>query len=214
MTRRESLKKTRATFPQRFSSGTSVGRTLRGNGKPRFTWKTTVKAEVSVACTVMRCRRCRRRWFQSCQTSCRGCHCHCPTLTLSHELTHSTCHRLCWSIVGFFCYVHFLFCTIIMAALRSRCGHYIFVLWLLLSFLSSPNLSRRRLDVYHTSTHGVAVVQISNVGLKRAACSSLKIQDAKNRHLGTIAQLTRTCIDEWKKSCYTAISPPHVVTIW
>jgi len=25
---------------------------------------------------------------------------------------------------------------------------------------SSPNLSRRRLDVYHTSTHGVALVRI------------------------------------------------------
>jgi len=53
---------------------------------------------------------------------------------------------------------------IIMAALRSRCGHYIFPLWflhLLLSFfLSSPNLSRCRLDVYHTSTHGVALVRI------------------------------------------------------
>ena len=46
--------------------------------------------------------------------------------------------------------------TFIMAALRSRCGHYIFVLFLLFSFFSSPNLSRRRLDVYHTSTHGVA----------------------------------------------------------
>jgi len=30
----------------------------------------------------------------------------------------------------------------------------------LLSFFSSPNLSRCRLDVYHTSTHGVALVQI------------------------------------------------------
>jgi len=29
-----------------------------------------------------------------------------------------------------------------------------------LSFSSLPNLSRRRLDVYHTSTHGVALVQI------------------------------------------------------
>jgi len=29
-----------------------------------------------------------------------------------------------------------------------------------LFFLSSPNLSRRRLDVCHTSTHGVALVQI------------------------------------------------------
>ena len=54
-------------------------------------------------------------------------------------------------------------------------------------FFSSPNLSGRRLDVYHTSTHGV--------GLKPAARGSLKMQDAKmspkNRHLGTIAQLCR-----------------------
>jgi len=41
-------------------------------------------------------------------------------------------------------------------------------------FFSSPNLSCRRLDVYHTSTHG-----------------SLEIQDAKNPHFGTIAQLCR-----------------------
>jgi len=46
------------------------------------------------------------------------------------------------------------FGSIFMAALRSRCGHYIFALWFLLLllssfFLSSPNLSRRRLDVYH-----------------------------------------------------------------
>ena len=31
---------------------------------------------------------------------------------------------------------------------------------LLLSFFSSPNLSGRRLDVYHTLAHGVALVQI------------------------------------------------------
>jgi len=51
--------------------------------------------------------------------------------------------------------------SIIMAALHSRWGHYIFALWFLsiyLFFLSSPNLSRRRLDVYHTSAHGVALV--------------------------------------------------------
>jgi len=46
-------------------------------------------------------------------------------------------------------------------------------------FFSSPNLSRRRLDVYHTSTHGVALVRISDAGLKRAAHGSLEIQDAK-----------------------------------
>jgi len=47
-----------------------------------------------------------------------------------------------------------------MATLRSRCRYYIFALWFLsffLSFFSSPNLSGRRLDVYHTSTHGVAL---------------------------------------------------------
>jgi len=56
-------------------------------------------------------------------------------------------------------------------------------------FFSSPNLSGRRLDVYHTSTHGVALVQIKNACLKCAARSSLKIQDAKNRHFGTIRLL-------------------------
>jgi len=43
---------------------------------------------------------------------------------------------------------------------------------------SSPNLSRCRLDVCHSSTHGVALVQIYDAGLKRAAGGSLKIQDA------------------------------------
>jgi len=37
---------------------------------------------------------------------------------------------------------------------------YIFMLFLLSFFISSPNLSRRRLDVCHTSTHGVALVRI------------------------------------------------------
>ena len=73
-----------------------------------------------------------------------------------------------------------------MAALCNRAGHYIFALWFLSSssffvmvalwnradhiyfhgvvcsffFYSSPNLSRRRLDVCHTSTHDVALVRI------------------------------------------------------
>ena len=51
------------------------------------------------------------------------------------------------------------FTILFMAALCNRCGHYIFALWFLNSFFfylfSSPNLSRRRLDVYHTSTQGV-----------------------------------------------------------
>jgi len=53
-----------------------------------------------------------------------------------------------------------------MAALCNR-EHYIFALWFLsIFYLSSiflfslPNLSGHRLDVYHTSTHGVALVRI------------------------------------------------------
>ena len=41
---------------------------------------------------------------------------------------------------------------LIMAALWNRPGHYIFALWFLLLsffFFSSPNLSSRRVDVYH-----------------------------------------------------------------
>ena len=44
-----------------------------------------------------------------------------------------------------------------MTALRNRCEHYIFVLFLSF-FFSSPNLSGRRLDIYHTSTHDVVLV--------------------------------------------------------
>jgi len=69
-----------------------------------------------------------------------------------------------------------------MVTLWNRADHYIFALWffLLSFFFSSPNLSRRRLDVCHTSTYGVALVRIYDAGLKRAARGSLKIQDAKN----------------------------------
>jgi len=49
---------------------------------------------------------------------------------------------------------------IFMATLHSRCGHYIFVLFFSFFFSSSPNLSGRRLDVYHTSTHDMVLVRI------------------------------------------------------
>jgi len=49
-----------------------------------------------------------------------------------------------------------------VAALWNRAGHYIFMLWFLYSIFyllfSSHNLSGRRLDAYHSSTHGVALV--------------------------------------------------------
>jgi len=74
---------------------------------------------------------------------------------------------------------------LVMAALWNRADHYIFVLWFLLSIFffllfPSPILSRRRRDVYHTSTHGVAaLVRIYGASQKSAARGSLKIQDAK-----------------------------------
>jgi len=84
-----------------------------------------------------------------------------------------------------------------MAALCNRAGHYIFALWFVSSsFFSSPNLSGHRLDVYHSSTHRVALVRIENAGLKCAARSSQEIQDAKNRHFDTIAQLCRAISSE------------------
>ena len=51
-----------------------------------------------------------------------------------------------------------LLLLLFMVALCNRADHYIFALWLLSFFISSPNLSGRRLDVYHTSTHGVTLV--------------------------------------------------------
>jgi len=58
-------------------------------------------------------------------------------------------------------YYTYICIHLIMAALWNRADHYIFALWFLYSFFfSSPNLSGCRLDIYHTSTHGVALVRI------------------------------------------------------
>jgi len=58
-----------------------------------------------------------------------------------------------------------IYWLLFMAALWNETDHYILALWFLLLspfclLFSSSNLSRHRLDVYHTSTHGVALVQI------------------------------------------------------
>jgi len=82
-----------------------------------------------------------------------------------------------------------------MIALCNRADHYIFALWFLSSFFffSSPNLSGGdwRLDVYHTSTpwYGLS----ANLECMSEMCCTLlaEIQDAKDRHFGTIAQLCR-----------------------
>ena len=51
---------------------------------------------------------------------------------------------------------------LVTVILCNRADHYIFALLFLSSifFYSSPSLSGRRLDVYHTLTHGVALVRI------------------------------------------------------
>jgi len=87
---------------------------------------------------------------------------------------------------------------------------------------SSPNLNRRRLDVYHTSSHGVALVRIWDAGLKRAARGSLKNTGCKIspkiRHLGTLdnfGQLaTKACINNRKKNLLNSNISPYVLTLW
>jgi len=67
--------------------------------------------------------------------------------------------------------------------------------YLFFFLFSSPNLTSNRLDVYHTSTHGVALVRIKNAGLKCAVRGSLEMQDPKKSPkihlLGTITQICR-----------------------
>jgi len=85
---------------------------------------------------------------------------------------------------------------------------------------SWPNLSGRRLDVCHTSTHGVALVRIYNAGLKCAAHGSLEMQDPKiaknspSRHHRTILSGyifgTKAYIDNGKILLNSNISPPHM----
>jgi len=111
-----------------------------------------------------------------------------------------------------------------MAALRSRCGYYVlpYGFYLSSSFFLAYYLGRRRLDVYHTSTHDVALVRIYNPCLKCAARGSLKIQDAKikpkspsARHRTTLSGsifATKARIDNRKKNLSNSnISPicPH-----
>jgi len=85
--------------------------------------------------------------------------------------------------------------SLFMAALRSRCGHYIFVLFLLSSFFllfSSPNLSGRRLDVYHTWCGLSANLECrSEMYCLRLAENTGCKKLPKNPHLVTIAQLCR-----------------------
>ena len=63
------------------------------------------------------------------------------------------------------------------AALWYRADRYIFALWFLSIFylllFSSPNLSGRKLDAYHTSTHGVALYSANLEPRSEMCCTRL-----------------------------------------
>ena len=56
-------------------------------------------------------------------------------------------------ILSIYCSLSVSSTPLFMAALCNTAGHYIFALWFLSFFFSSPNLTGRRLDVYHTSKY-------------------------------------------------------------
>ena len=87
-----------------------------------------------------------------------------------------------------------------MAALRSRCGHYIFVLWFLLSssssiffFLAYSQPSQIGCLPYFQTWCGLS----ANSECRSETCCALFAENtgckkvAKNRHPGTITQLSR-----------------------
>jgi len=101
-----------------------------------------------------------------------------------------------------------------MAAICNTAALYIFILWFLsIFFFSSPNLSGLRMDLHHTSTHGVALVRIYNAGLKCAAAARWKnktqnpkmTQKTPSAHRRTTLSgyifATKACIDNRKKTC-------------
>jgi len=152
---------------------------------------------------------------------------HCVRLSCTVQCTHiwTDLMVVCWLDLAFlwlYCVlqsisVRLSFLGLIMAALRSKCGHYIFVLWFLVSssicifFISSPNLSRHRLDIYHRCTHGVALVQIRMQGwnVLHAAPWKYRTQKiAKNltsgHHRTALSGYifaTKARIDNWRKTC-------------
>jgi len=87
--------------------------------------------------------------------------CHFPSTRL--QARNPATAKLTWRLTNLLRVKRFAKRKLVMAALWNRAGHYIFILWFLSSiffFFSSPNLSRRRLDVYHTCAHSVALVRI------------------------------------------------------
>jgi len=111
-----------------------------------------------------------------------------------------------------------------MVALWNSADHYIFALWFLL--LSSSIFFPRLISavVYWMSAilPHIALVRILDAGLKRAARGSMEMQDPKKspkspsgHHRTSLSGYifaTKARIDNLKKPCQAAISPPDVAT--
>ena len=99
-------------------------------------------------------------------------------------------------------HVQFLPTKIIMAALRTRCGHYIFALWFLSVFYlffiprlisaAADWMSTILRDYFHTWCGASANIECrSEMCCTVLAANTGRKNDAKKRHLCTIAQLCR-----------------------
>ena len=122
------------------------------------------------------------------------------------------------------------FFFLLMAALCNREAIYIFMLWFLFLF-SSPNLSGRRLDVYHTNVHNTRCGLSVNLECRSETCC---VQLAENTARKKIAKkspsghhpttlsgyifATKACIDNRKKNLLSSnISstwPPQYGELW
>jgi len=132
--------------------------------------KSSLQCSVSHCCGLTYERIERRRTQKPWSTALRLPSCLSSTAAVLQSGTTTDLHQSCTPFNRWHLFLNLLVFLVrlcfIMAALCNRCGHYVFALWFLSSvfylsfFFSSPNLSGRRLDVYHTLTHGVALVQI------------------------------------------------------
>ena len=106
-------------------------------------------------------------------------------------VVHNDMHTWCVSCKQFL-KMSFGLGLVFMVALCNRADHYIFILFLssffFFLFFSSPNLSGRRLDVYHTRL-------AANTGRKKSP--SRHHRTTLSGHIFT----TKACIDNRKKTC-------------